>query len=251
MLFKKKKSAASPGASVAPAAPVPRHIAIIMDGNGRWATKRGLSRSAGHAAGAENFEKISEACGELGVGYVTAFAFSTENWKRPEGEVAALMDLLARYLSGMEEKIRKNNLKMRVIGDLDPLRDDLKQSISRMHDISKDNTGIQINICLNYGGRGDIARAARGLAEKAAAGELDPAEIDEEVFASQLYTTGLPDPDLLIKAGAEKRISNFLLWQLAYSELYFTDTLWPDFRRAELEKAIAWFGSRKRRFGGV
>ena len=228
---------------------LPRHIAIILDGNGRWAKKRGLPRTAGHAAGSENFRKIATYCKNIGVEYLTVYAFSTENWKRPEEEVKTIMKLLDRYLKEAISTIERDKIKMKVLGDVSGLSPQLQELVEETNRISQKYEGFQANICLNYGGRAEIVEAARRYAEDLAAGRA--AELNEDSFASYMYSAGIPDPDLLIRPGGEKRISNFLLWQCAYSEFYFTDVLWPDFTTEELDKAIAEFKSRDRRYGGV
>ena len=230
--------------------PVPRHIAVILDGNGRWAKKRGLPRTAGHKVGAENFRKIATYCKNIGVQYLTVYAFSTENWSRPEDEVSTIMKLLDRYLHEAIETMEKDHIRMRILGDVSALSPSLRAEIEETNEISKRYEGFQANICLNYGGRDEIVKAARRYAKDVAEGRA-PEDIDAAGFADYLYSAGIPDPDLLIRPGGEKRISNFLLWQCAYSEFYFTDVLWPDFTPEELEKAIADFNSRDRRFGGV
>lgn len=229
---------------------LPRHIAIILDGNGRWAKKRGMPRTAGHAAGAETFRQIATYCKNIGVEYLTVYAFSTENWKRPEGEVGTIMKLLDKYLREAIATMERDKIKMKVLGDVSALSPGLQEEIARTNEISSHYDGFQANICLNYGGRDEIVRAARRYAEDYAAGKTT-GELTEDEFASYLYSSGIPDPDLLIRPGGEVRISNFLLWQCAYSEFYFTDVLWPDFTPDELEKAIAVFNARDRRFGGV
>ena len=229
---------------------VPRPIAIILDGNGRWAKKRGLPRTAGHAVGAETFRKIATYCKDIGVEYLTVYAFSTENWKRPEGEVAAIMKLLGKYLQEAIDTMERDHIRMKVLGGLEELSPELRAMVERTDEISQKYAGFQANICLNYGGRDEILRAARRYARDYAEGKADGA-LTEEGFASYLYSAGIPDPDLLIRPGGEQRISNFLLWQCAYAEFYFTDVLWPDFSPAELDKAIAVFNSRDRRYGGV
>ena len=230
--------------------PVPRHIAIILDGNGRWAKKRGLPRTAGHKVGAENFRKIATYCKNIGVEYLTVYAFSTENWSRPEDEVSTLMKLFDRYLKEAIDTMAKDNIRMRVLGDVSALSPELQRQIEETNRISQRYEGFQANICINYGGRAEIMRAAKLYLEDVhvnGAGE----ELDENRFSSYMYSSGIPDPELLIRPGGEQRISNFLLWQCAYSEFYFTDVLWPDFDAQELEKAIAEFNRRDRRFGGV
>ena len=233
---------------------VPRHIAIILDGNGRWAKKRGLPRTAGHAAGSENFRKIATYCKNIGVEYLTVYAFSTENWSRPEDEVNAIMKLLNKYLVEAIETMERDNIKLRVLGDVEPLSDELKQKIAETNEISSHYEGFQANICLNYGGRAEIVNAAKKYAADVLASAVDGSTeiaIDEKGFSEYMYSAGIPDPDLLIRPGGEKRISNFLLWQCAYSEFYFSDILWPDFGTDELDKAIEEFNRRDRRFGGV
>ena len=229
---------------------LPRHIAIILDGNGRWAKKRGLPRTTGHAAGAETFRRIATYCKNIGVDYLTVYAFSTENWKRPPGEVGTIMKLLDRYLREAIATMERDKIRMRVLGDVSALSPELQAEIARTNEISQRYQGFQANICLNYGGRDEIIHAARRYAEDYAAGRVS-GELTEEGFGSYLYSAGIPDPDLMIRPGGEVRISNFLLWQCAYSEFYFTDVLWPDFTSAELDKAIAEFRRRDRRYGGV
>ncbi|MEG1190617.1 MAG: polyprenyl diphosphate synthase [Oscillospiraceae bacterium] len=228
---------------------LPRHIAIILDGNGRWASARALPRSAGHAAGAENFRTIATYCKDIGIKYLTVYAFSTENWKRPAAEVRGIMDLLDKYLCEALERMERDKVKMSFFGDTAPLSPKLRALIARCDEISHHYEGCQVNICLNYGGRDEILRAAKSYAEAFAKGEA--AELSEDYFSSLLYTRGIPDPDLIIRPGGETRLSNFLLWQAAYSELYFTDVLWPAFDKTELNRAIAVFQHRNRRFGGV
>ena len=228
----------------------PRHIAIILDGNGRWAKKRGLPRTAGHAAGAETFRRIATYCKNIGVDYLTVYAFSTENWKRPPEEVGTIMKLLDKYLKEAIATMERDKIKMRVLGDAAALSPELQAEIARTNEISAHYDGFQANICLNYGGRDEIVHAARRYAEDYAAGRAR-GELTEEGFGAYLYSAGIPNPDLLIRPGGEMRISNFLLWQCAYSEFYFTDVLWPDFTADELERAIAEFQRRDRRYGGV
>lgn len=229
---------------------LPRHIAIILDGNGRWAQRKGLPRTAGHAAGAETFRRIATYCKNIGVEYLTVYAFSTENWKRPSEEVSTIMKLLDKYLMEAIDTMAKDKIKMKVLGDVSALSPQLQEKVAKTNEISRQYDGFQANICLNYGGRDEIVQAARRYAEALAAGE-SAGELTEEKFASYLYSAGMPDPDLLIRPGGEKRISNFLLWQCAYSEFYFTDILWPDFSSDELDKAIEEFNRRDRRYGGV
>ena len=230
---------------------LPRHIAIIMDGNGRWAKKRGLPRSAGHAAGAETFRTIATYCKEIGLEYLTVYAFSTENWKRSEDEVGALMQLFRYYMVRLLKIASANNVRVKMIGDRSRFAKDIIAGINRLENETKDNTGLTFVIAVNYGGRDEIRRAAAKLAADAARGALDPDAVTEDVFASYLDTAGIPDPDLLIRTSGELRLSNYLLWQLAYTELYVTDCLWPDFSQEELEKAILQYNKRDRRFGGV
>ena len=227
---------------------IPRHIAIILDGNGRWAKRRGLPRSAGHAVGAENFRKIATYCRDIGADYLTVYAFSTENWKRPAEEVKTIMRLLGRYLHEAIDTMERDHIRMTVLGDLEGLPPELRKMVERTEEISARYEGFQANICLNYGGRDEIVRAAQRYARDYAEGRAE--ELDEARFGAYLYSAGLPDPDLLIRPGGEQRISNFLLWQCAYAEFYFTDVLWPDFDTAELDKAIAVYRSRDRRYGG-
>ena len=229
---------------------IPRHIAIILDGNGRWAKRRGLPRTAGHAAGSENFRKIATYCKNIGVDYLTVYAFSTENWARPEDEVSAIMKLLDRYLREAVATMERDNIKMKVFGDVSALSPELQKLVAETNAISERYSGFQANICLNYGGRSEIVNAARRYAADCAAGKAE-GELTEADFAQYMYSAGIPDPDLLIRPGGEKRISNFLLWQCAYSELYFTDVLWPDFTPAELDRAIKDYQSRDRRFGNI
>ena len=228
---------------------VPRHIAIILDGNGRWAKKRGLPRTAGHAAGSETFRKIATYCKNIGVEYLTVYAFSTENWKRPEEEVSTIMKLLNRYLEEAIATMEKDKIKMKIFGNVEALSPQLRALVERTDEISRKYDGFQANICLNYGGRDEIVNAAKRYAQDLAEGKVG--ELTEDMFSNYMYSAGIPDPDLLIRPGGEKRISNFLLWQCAYSEFYYTDVLWPDFTEKELDKAIEEFRSRDRRYGGV
>ena len=230
---------------------IPRHIAIIMDGNGRWAKKRGLPRNAGHAAGSETFRRMATYCKNIGVEYLTVYAFSTENWKRSKEEVEGIMKLFDQYLREAIEKMEADHIRLKVLGDLSRISPNLRSLIEKTDAISAGYEGFQANICINYGGRDELVRAARAFAEKCVAGEAKPEELTEELFSRFLYSDGIPDPDLIIRPSGEIRISNFLLWQSAYSEFYFTDVLWPDFDEAELEKAIAAYNARDRRFGGV
>jgi len=228
----------------------PRHIAIILDGNGRWAKKRGLPRTAGHAVGSETFRKIATYCKNIGVEYLTVYAFSTENWSRPEEEVGTIMKLLKKYLNEAIETMERDNIRMKIFGDVQGLPAELQELVKKTDEISQRYEGFQANICLNYGGRNEIVSAAKRYAEALAAGE-DVGELTEEKLSDYMYSAGIPDPDLLIRPGGEQRISNFLLWQCAYAEFYFTDVLWPDFSPEELDKAIAEFHRRDRRYGGV
>lgn len=228
---------------------LPRHIAIILDGNGRWAQKRNLPRTAGHAAGAETFRKIATYCKQIGLEYLTVYAFSTENWKRPQNEVDTIMELLEKYLFEAIERMEKDRVKMEFFGDTTVLSPKLQGLIENTREISKGYEGCQVNICLNYGGRDEIIRGIMKYAEEYKQGSV--VELTEENFANYLFSAGVPDPDLLIRPGGELRLSNFLMWQSAYSELYFTDTLWPDFTEKEINRAIAEFQRRDRRYGGV
>lgn len=230
---------------------LPRHVAIIMDGNGRWAKRRGMPRTAGHAAGAETFRTIATYCKEIGLDYLTVYAFSTENWKRPPEEVGAIMTLLKKYLLEAIEQMERDRVKMAFFGDLSPLSPELKALCQKTAEISTHYEGCQVNICLNYGGRDEITRAVRALAAECAEQGRNPASITEADISGHLFSAGVPDPDLIIRPSGEVRTSNFLLWQSAYAEYYFTDVLWPDFSKEELLKAIASYQKRSRRFGGV
>lgn len=230
---------------------VPQHIAIILDGNGRWAKAKGMPRNYGHAQGSKNVERICEEAWKMGIKYLTVYAFSTENWSRPEGEVAALMKLLRNYMKTCLKTAEKNDMKIRVIGDKTRFDDDIKERIRELEAATVNNNGLNFTIALNYGSRDEIVRAAKKMAADCARGELDPENIDETVFESYLDTHGIPDPDLMIRTSGEQRLSNYLLWQLAYSEFYFTDVPWPDFTKEELEKAVEEYNHRHRRFGGV
>jgi undecaprenyl diphosphate synthase len=231
--------------------PGPQHVAIIMDGNGRWAKARGLPRVAGHRRGADAVRRVIRGAGELGVPVLTLFAFSTENWARPADEVSDLMGLLRHYLRHELEELGRNGAKLRVIGDRDRLAKDIVKDICDAEARTRTNTRLDVNICINYGSRDEILRATRNLARKVAVGEMTAEQIDESRFERELLTAGVPDPDLLIRTSGEQRISNFLLWQCAYAELVFVDTLWPDFGKDHLEQAIAEFRKRERRYGGV
>ena len=229
----------------------PQHVAIIMDGNGRWAKARGLPRVAGHRRGADAVRRVVRGAGELGIPVLTLFAFSTENWTRPADEVADLMGLLRHYLRNELEELRKNGARLRVIGNRDGLAADIVRDIADAEKTTSSNARIDVNICINYGARDEILRATRRMAQKVAGGEITVDGIDQNSFERELLTAGLPDPDLLIRTSGEQRISNFLLWQCAYSELVFVDTLWPDFGKEHLERAIVEFRRRERRYGGV
>ena len=230
---------------------IPQHIAIILDGNGRWAKAKGMPRNYGHTAGARNVETVCQAAHDLGVKYVTMYAFSTENWNRPEGEVEALMKLLESYLKNCIKTADKNNMRVRVIGDTTRLSERFQERIRELEAASAKNDGLNLQIAINYGSRDEMTRAMRRMSEDVAAGKRKPEEITESVFEEYLDTAGIPDPDLLIRTSGELRLSNFLLWQLAYSEFYFTDVPWPDFHKEELERAIAAYNKRDRRFGGL
>ncbi|BDF67365.1 isoprenyl transferase [Oscillospiraceae bacterium] len=230
---------------------LPSHVAIIMDGNGRWAKSRGLPRTAGHAAGAETFRTIATYCREIGISYLTVYAFSTENWKRPMEEVSAIMGLLRKYLLEAITDMEKEKVRFRFFGDLAPLPFELRELCRRVENTSSKFEGCQVNICLNYGGRDEILRSARAFAADCAAGKRKPEELTEELFAGGLWSAGVPDPDLVIRPSGEVRLSNFLLWQSAYAEFYVTEVNWPDFSKEELRKALAAYQSRSRRFGGI
>ncbi len=228
---------------------IPRHIAVILDGNGRWAKKRNLPRNMGHVEGAKTVEKMCEIMFNKGVEYFTVYAFSTENWNRPGEEVSLLMKLLRDYMVNCIKRSMKNNMKVRVIGDKTRLDDDIRESIRNLEEATKDNTGLKFTIAINYGSRDEIRRAVTEIATEVKDGKIQPQDISEEMIAEYLDTRDYPDPDLLIRTSGEERISNFLLWQIAYSELYFTDIFWPDFDEAELNKAIEAYTRRDRRFG--
>ncbi|MCI9103841.1 MAG: isoprenyl transferase [Lachnospiraceae bacterium] len=230
---------------------IPRHVALILDGNGRWAKKRGLPRTMGHKEGCKTVEKMVEAAARMGIGYLTVYGFSTENWKRSMEEVGALMQLFRYYMVRLLKIASSNNVRVKMIGDRRRFDQDIIDGINRLEEETKENTGLTFVIAVNYGGRDEIVRAAAKLCRDCKAGRLDEGQITEELFASYLDTKDIPDPDLLIRTSGEIRLSNYLLWQLAYTEIYVTDCLWPDFNREELEKAIAQYNSRERRFGGV
>ena len=232
-----------------PARP-PTHVAIIMDGNGRWAAKRGLPRLAGHSAGAKAVREAIAASIELGIGYLTLYSFSSENWSRPDDEVSGLMKLFVEVLERELTNLQKMNVRVRVIGRMDALPAATREAFERVEASTSDNSGLTLVVALNYGGRIELTEAARAIAARVAAGELAPADITEETVAEHLYTAGIPDPDLLIRTSGELRVSNFLLWQIAYSELWVTGTLWPDFGRTDLLRAVVDYQKRDRRFGG-
>ena len=243
-LFRKKTAPAQPRR-------IPTHIAIVMDGNGRWAKQRGLPRPAGHKAGAESFRTIANYAKSIGLQYLTVYAFSTENWKRPADEVNTIMGLLKQYMLEAIDSMERDQIRLRFLGDLSAISPELQALVDRTNEISTHIHGFQANVCLNYGGRDEIVRAAQRFAAQCAAGERRPEELTEDMFSDLLYSAGVPDPELVIRPGGETRISNFLLWQSAYAEYYFTDVLWPDFGPEELDKAIDAFNARDRRFGGV
>ncbi|MBQ8982981.1 MAG: isoprenyl transferase [Lachnospiraceae bacterium] len=230
---------------------IPEHIAIILDGNGRWAKKRGMPRNYGHLQGAKNVEQICQDAYDLGVKYLTVYAFSTENWKRTEEEVSGIMNILRQYLKSFKTHVKRDKLTVRVIGDRSKLADDINVLIDELWEMSKDHNGLTLTIALNYGSRDEITRAVRILADEARQGQLSPADITEEMISSKLDTYYMPDPDLLIRTSGEIRLSNYLLWQLAYSEFYFTETAWPDFDKDHLIEAIKYYNGRDRRYGGV
>ncbi len=229
---------------------IPQHIAIIMDGNGRWARSKGLPKIAGHRAGARRAEEAIEAAGALGVKVLTLYTFSTENWKRPRHEVAALFNMLGDHLDKQEARLNKNNVKFSVIGDIEALPAPIKDKLNRTIYSTRNNTGLVLNLALNYGSRLEMIRAVRRICEDVKSAVLKPDEIDESLFSKYLYTADLPDPDLLIRTSGEYRISNFLLWQISYAELYVTKKLWPDFSKKDLKRAITEYQRRERRFGG-
>ena len=228
---------------------IPNHVAIILDGNGRWAKAKGMPRKYGHIQGAKTVEDICEVAYNMGIQYLTVYAFSTENWNRPQDEVDALMKLLRNYMKNCLKRASKNNMCVRVIGEKSRLDDDIRESIEELENATKDNTGLHFTIAINYGGRDELVRATRKIAEKVANGEVKPEEITESMVNNHLDTAGYPDPDLMIRTCDELRISNFLLWQLAYTELYVTPVAWPDFSKEELEKAVEAYNHRDRRYG--
>ncbi len=230
---------------------VPEHVAIILDGNGRWAKAKGLPRTAGHTAGAKNVEVVSAAAHDLGIKYLTLYAFSTENWQRPEEEVKALMTLLDSYLKNCLKTAKKNNMRIRVIGDISRLDEGLQDKIRKLEAESTAYTGLNLTIAINYGSRDEMVRGMKKMCEQVKNGELEIADITEERFSAYLDTADLPDPDLMIRTSGEQRLSNYLLWQLAYSEFYFTPVPWPDFHEAELREAVEAYENRNRRYGKV
>lgn len=229
---------------------LPKHIAIIMDGNGRWARARGLPRVAGHIQGVNTVRVVVEACAKLGIKALTLYTFSTENWKRPKEEVGALMNMLKEHIAKELPSLKKNNIRFNVIGDIAVLPLDVREKIDSAKKETAENAGLILTLALNYGSRLEILNAVRNISADAKSGKIDITDIDEALFGSYLYTAGLPEPDLLIRTSGEMRLSNFLLWQLSYSEIYVTEKLWPDFKKEDLEAAIAEFAKRKRRFGG-
>jgi undecaprenyl diphosphate synthase len=230
---------------------LPRHVAIIMDGNGRWARRRGLPRNEGHMAGAESARAVARCCAEMGIPCLTLYAFSTENWNRPRAEVRFLMLQLRKFLRERREEFIENDIRLRSIGAIEGLPDAVQRELRAAEQATRGCTKATLVVALNYGGRREIAEAARRIARKAAAGQIDPEQVDEATVAAHLYTADLPDPDLLVRTGGEMRVSNFLLWQISYAELYVTETLWPDFREEEFRRALAEFARRERRFGAL
>ena len=230
---------------------VPEHVAIILDGNGRWAKKKGMPRNYGHTVGAKNVETVCQAADELGIKYLTLYAFSTENWNRPESEVAALMKLLESYLKNCIRTADKNNMRVRVIGEITALSEKFQQRIRELEEASAKNTGLNLTIAINYGSRDEMLRAMKHMYADLKDGKITEEAVNEQMFSSYLDTKDLPDPDLLIRTSGEQRLSNYLLWQLAYSEFYFTDVPWPDFHKKELELAVEAYNKRDRRFGGL
>ncbi len=230
---------------------IPRHLAVILDGNGRWAKAKGLPRNMGHVEGAKTVEKMCEIAWNKGIEYFTVYAFSTENWSRPKEEVSLLMKLLRDYMVNCVKRSMKNNMKVRVIGDKSKLDEDIQASIANLEEKTKDNTGLKFTIAINYGSRDEIRRAVKSIAEDVKNGTVDPDDVNEELISSRLDTAGYPDPDLLVRTSGEQRISNYLLWQIAYSEFYFAECNWPDFNEDELDKAILEYNKRERRFGKV
>jgi len=230
---------------------IPEHVAIILDGNGRWAKSKGLPRNAGHTAGAKNVETICEAAHDMGIKYLTLYAFSTENWNRPESEVNALMTLLESYLKNCIRTADKNNMRVRVIGEIGRLSQKFQDRIKELEAASSTNTGLNLTIAINYGSRDEMIRAMKHMMEDEKAGKISVEDVTADMFSTYLDTKDLPDPDLMIRTSGEQRLSNYLLWQLAYSEFYFTDVPWPDFNKKELELAVEAYNKRDRRFGGL
>lgn len=230
---------------------LPRHIAIIMDGNGRWAKKRGLPRTVGHREGAKTLKTISTFCGNIGIKHLTVYAFSTENWKRPKEEVDALMDLLLDYLKNAEKHIGGKDVRIQTIGDVSIMSKEIQDEIERVTRETKNNSGLILNIALNYGGRNEMVNCIKNIVEKVEKGEITKDDINEEIISKNLYTKDIPDPDILIRPGGESRLSNFLLWQVAYTEIWYTDVLWPDFREKHIVEALLDYQNRNRRFGGL
>ena len=230
---------------------VPQHVAIILDGNGRWARAKGMPRNYGHAQGSKNVERICEEAWRMGIKYLTVYAFSTENWNRPKDEVDALMSLLRNYMKTCLKTAAKNDMKVRVIGDISRLDEDIRKRILDLEEATKENGGLNFQIAINYGSRDEILRTVRRIADDCVAGKIKTEAIDEEIFEHYLDTHDIPDPDLMIRTSGELRLSNYLLWQLAYTEFYFTDVPWPDFTKEELLKAIEQYNARDRRYGGV
>lgn len=230
---------------------IPQHVAIILDGNGRWAKSKGMPRNYGHMEGAKNVERICEEAWRMGIKYLTVYAFSTENWKRPKDEVDALMKLLRNYMKTCLKTAEKNDMRVRVIGDKTGLDKDIRQKIEELEKASADNGGLNFQIAINYGSRDEIVRSVRKIMEDTKDGKIEPSAMDEELFDSYLDTAGIPSPDLLIRTSGEQRLSNFLMWQLAYTEFYFTDVPWPAFTKEDLKGAIEKYNDRDRRFGGV
>ncbi|MBE6871566.1 MAG: isoprenyl transferase [Ruminococcaceae bacterium] len=243
-LFKDKEESLNSAA-------VPSHIAIIMDGNGRWAKKRGLPRMAGHTEGVKTLKRIARYCGEIGVKYLTVYAFSTENWKRPKEEIDNLMKLLKLYIGDFKKDGNVDNICVKVIGDVSRFPDDVQKEIADVMEITKDGTSICLNIALNYGGRAELTYVMRKIAEKVKNGEITADMITEQMLSEEMYTAGMPDPDIIIRPSGEQRLSNFLLWQAAYTEFWYSDVLWPDFKPEDLDKAIADYNNRERRYGGI
>ena len=246
MFFNRKKKKAEIDLSR-----LPVHIGVIMDGNGRWAKRRGLPRSAGHQAGADTLKKIVTECNKMGIKYITVYAFSTENWKRPKEEVDFLMNLLMSYLLDAERTLAGENVRIRAIGSRAELSKEMQEQIKKTEEFTSKNDGIVMNIALNYGSREELVNAVRNISEKVKSGEIMPEDIDAEAISKELYTKGQPDPDLIIRTSNEQRLSNFMMWQASYSELYYTETLWPDFSVSHLYDAIIEYQKRDRRYGGV